>query len=88
MLWPKPASGVAAEPAIKSLGNPLSLFANYVALIEKMPREPQEGSTEYKLLMRIYFGKLSRRRQVLVLQHMGMLVENGEKALKIYIKMV
>ena len=51
-----------------------------------MPREPQEGSTEYKPLMRMDFEKLSRRRQVLELQRMGMLVENGEEAVKFYIK--
>ena len=55
-----------------------SLFAQYVARIEQMPREPQEGSTEYKPLMRMDFEKLSRRRQVLELQRTGMLVENGE----------
>ena len=43
-----------------------------------MPRELQEGSTEYTPLMQMDFEKLSRRRQVLELQRTGMLVENSE----------
>ena len=63
-----------------------SLFAQYVARIEQMPREPQEGSTEYRPLTRMDFEKLSRRRQVIELQRTGMLVEKGEEAIKFYIK--
>ena len=36
--------------------------------------------------MRMDFEKLSRRRQVLELQRTGMLIDNGEEALKFYIK--
>ena len=63
-----------------------SLFAQYVARIEQMSREPQEGHTEYKPLLRLDFEKLSRRRQVLKLQCTDMLVDNGEEATKFYIK--
>ena len=51
-----------------------------------MPREQQEGSTEYKTLMRMGSEKQSRWRQVLELQRTGMLVENGKEAVKFYIK--
>ena len=63
-----------------------SLFAQYVARIEKMSRETQEGHTEYSPLVRLDFDKLSRRCQVLELQRTGMLVDNGEEAKKFYIK--
>ena len=49
-----------------------------------MPTEPQEGYTEYKPLMRLDFEKLSRRCQVLELQRTGILVDNGDDAVKFY----
>ena len=63
-----------------------SLFAQYVARIEKMPREIQEGHTEYKPLLWMDFEKLSRRRQVVELQRLGILVENGEESKTFYSK--
>ena len=46
-----------------------SLFAQYVARIEQMPREQQDGHVEYRPLMRMDFDKLSRRRQVIELKN-------------------
>ena len=51
-----------------------------------MPREQQDGHEEYKPLMRMEFDKLSRRRQVLELKKLGMAIENGEEAVKFFIK--
>ena len=51
-----------------------------------MPTEPKEGYTEFKHLIRPDFEKLSRWRQVLELQRTGMLVDNGDEAVKFYIK--
>ena len=51
-----------------------------------MPREQQDGHVEYKPLMRMDFDKLSRRRQVLESQKLGMAIENGDEAVKFFIK--
>ena len=50
-----------------------------------MPREQQDGHVEYKPLMRMDFDKLSRRRQVLELQKLGMAIESGEETVRMHV---
>ena len=63
-----------------------SLFAQYVARVEQLPREQKPGHTLYQQLQRLDFDKMSRKRQMMELEKIGLALDSTAEAYKLYIR--
>ena len=63
-----------------------SLFAQYVARVEQLPREQKPGHTPYQQLQRPEFDKMSRKRQMMELEKIGLALDSTAEAYKLYIR--
>ena len=63
-----------------------SLFAQYVARIEQLPRKPMPGLTEHTVVQRIDFERLSRKRQILELGKLGLATDCTSNAQKLFVR--
>ena len=63
-----------------------SLFAQYVARVEQLPREQKSGHALYHQLQRLEFDKMSRKRQMIELEKIGLALDSTAEAYKLYIR--
>ena len=63
-----------------------SLFTQYVARIEQLPKKAMPGGTSYTPLQRLDFDKMSRKRQMMELERIGLALDSTDAAYKLYIK--
>ena len=63
-----------------------SLFTQYVARIEQLPKKAMPGGTSYIPLQRLDFDKMSRKRQMMELERIGLALDSTDAAYKLYIK--
>ena len=63
-----------------------SLFAQYVARMEQLPKDAVEGYTQYQPIQRLDFDKMSRKRQILELRKIGLALDSTSEVYKLYIR--
>jgi hypothetical protein len=63
-----------------------SLFTQYVARVEQLLREQKPGHTPYQQLQRLESDKMSRKRQMIELEKIGLALDSTAEAYKLYIQ--